>query len=331
MKLFETSMTFLILIQTLSGQAAAQERGRDYVFPQIPPYQSVLPAVRPRLVVRELPSVPASLSSYRLKPAEVNEDYARKIASALGMRFTTRAPQGGKWKVAEAGTEPSLDRSLTVYEGSGAFTYTLDNLIFVPAATQPVLPSEAEAHDLAVRFLREAGLLPADARIGLDQVRFSRPTLIERDTREGRDLSQIVTNLEVRFVRTLDSYEVRGPGAKLYVIFGKGSRIVGVTQVWRAIERADASHPAIRPEEAIQLLQEGEGVIDADPACVQAEISAMEVVYWMEGPKAEQRSVLPVYSLEGQCQDGSGRETGEFQAFAPAIRNPPVPTSGPGE
>lgn len=72
-------------------------------------------------------------------------------------------------------------------------------------------------------------------------------------------------------------------------------------------------------------------MIDADPACLQAEVSRMEVVYWMEGPRAEQRSVLPVYRLEGRCHDASGRETGDFQAYAPAVRNPPFPTGGKGE
>jgi hypothetical protein len=331
MKLFKTSLMLLILIQALAGQASAQEPGRDYTFPRIAPFRSAGPGARPRIVVRELPSVPASLSSYRLEPAEVNEAYVRRIASALGMQLTAGAAQGGRWSVSEAGREPSEKRRLTVFEASGALTYMLPELIFAPAETQPALPSEAEALDLAVRFLREADLLPADARTGIDQVRFSRTTATERDTQEGRDLRQIVTNIEVRFPRTLDGYEVRGPGAKLYVAFGEKGRIVGVTKVWRASEKADASLPAIQPEEAIRLLQDGAGVIDADPACAQAEISRMEVVYWMMGPKDEQRSVLPAYRLEGRCLDESGRESGDFQAYAPAVRNPPVPTGGSGE
>jgi hypothetical protein len=331
MKPFKMILMLLILIQALSGQASAQEPGRDYTFPRIAPFRSAGPAVRPRIVVRELPSVPASLSSYRLAPAEVNEAYVGRIASALGMQLTAGAPQGGRWNVSAAGREPSEKRRLTVYQTSGALTYMLPEIIFTPGATQPDLPSEAEALDLAVRFLREADLLPADARTGRDQVRFSRTTATERDTREGRDLRQIVTNIEVRFPRTLDGYEVRGPGAKLYVTFGEQGRIVGVTKVWRAIEKADASLPAIQPEEAIRLLQDGTGVIDADLACAQAEISRMEVVYWMMGPKDEQRSVLPAYRLEGRCLDERGGETGDFQAYAPAVRNPPVPTGGNGE
>jgi hypothetical protein len=331
MRFIKTSLMLLILIQALSGQASAQEQDRDYSFPRIPPFRSAGPAARPRIVVRELPSVPASLSSYRLEPVEVNETYTRRIASALGLQLTAGAAQGGRWSAAETGREPSENRSLTVYAASGALTYKLPNLFIAPAPTQPDLPSEAEALDLAVRFLREADLLPADARTGRDQVRFSRTIATERDTREGRDLRQIVTNIEVRFSRTLDGYEVRGPGAKLYVTFGDRGRVVGVTKVWRAIDKADASLPALQPEEAIRLLQDGAGVIDADPACAQAEISRMEVVYWMMGPKDEQRSLLPAYRLEGRCLDERGGETGDFQAYAPAVRTPPVPTGGSGE
>ncbi len=334
MKIFKMSLMLLIVIQALSMKASAQEPDRDYTFPQIAPFRSAGPAVRPRIVVRELPSVPASLSSYRLAPAEVNEAYVRRIASALDLQLTAGAPQGGRWNVSEAGREPSEKRRLTVYQASGALTYMLPEVIFTPismGATQPDLPSEAEALDLAVRFLREADLLPADARTGRDQVRFARTTATERDTREGRDLRQIATNIEVRFSRTLDGYEVRGPGAKLYVTFGDWGRIVGLTQVWRAIERADASLPALQPEEAVRLLQDGAGVIDADPDCAQAEVSRMEIVYWMQGPKDEQRSALPAYRLEGLCHDERGRETGGFQAYAPAVRNAPVPTGGTGE
>ena len=71
-------------------------------------------------------------------------------------------------------------------------------------------------------------------------------------------------------------------------------------------------------------------MIDAASSCVEAEVSRMEVVYWMLGPKDEQRSVLPVYRLEGHCHDERG-EIGDFQAYAPAVRNPPTPTGGNGE
>lgn len=331
MKPFKTSLLFLILFQALSGQASAQEPDRDYSFPQIPQFRSASPVARPRIVVRELPGVPVSLVSYRLAPAEVNEAYVRRIASALGIEHMAAAAQGGRWSAAETGSEPAGNRRLTVYQASGALTYMLPDLIFAPTATQPDLPAEAEALDLAVRFLREADLLPADARTGIDQVRFSRTTATERNTREGRDLRQIVTNLDVRFVRALDGYEVRGPGAKLYVTFGAKGQVVGVTKVWREIEKAEASLPAIQPEEAVRLLQEGAGVIDTAPSCVETEISRMEVIYWMQGPKEEQRNVLPVYHLEGRCLDEKGQETGDFQAYAPAVRNPPAPADGEGE
>ena len=63
MKLLKTSLMLLILIPTLSGQASAQEPDRDYAFPRIPQFRSGAPVSRPRIVVRGLPSAPASLSS----------------------------------------------------------------------------------------------------------------------------------------------------------------------------------------------------------------------------------------------------------------------------
>jgi hypothetical protein len=331
MKMFKISFMLLLLIQALSGRASAQETDQDFTFPQIPPFRSAAPATPPRIVVRETPRVPETLSSYRLEPVAVDEAYVRRTASAFGLELTAEAALGGRWEITEAGSDPSRKRSLTVYEASGGLTYKLPGVLFAPLATQPELPSEAVALALAVRFLRETDLLPADARTDLEHVRFSPTTLTERDTREGRDLRQIVTNLDVRLTRTLDGYEVRGPGAKLYVTFGDRGQIVGVTKVWRTIQRAEESLPTLQPEEAIRLLQNGAGVMDASFACAQADVSRMEIVYWMLGPKDEQRSVLPVYRLEGRCLDASGRNDGDFQAYAPAVRTADLPAGEGGE
>lgn len=332
MRLLKTSLMLMTLLPALATTAPAQTASADRpetVFPSIPGWRTLGPAVRPRLTLGRgvAPAVPSTLSSYALKPAAVTERSVVELAGTFGLRVSETAPQHGKWEVDEPGTDPSQKRSLSVFAASGAFTYTYDNLVYPGSTTEPRLPARTDAHAMAVRFLRDNGLLPADALTGAGDVAFANAVLSTRDSRDGRILSQISTNLEVRFPRTLDGYAVTGPGSKLYVIFGDGGRIVGVTKAWREVEGAAESLPVVQPEEALRLLQDGAGVVNAEASCSQAEITRMEVVYWMESPRLEQRVALPVYHLAGRCLSSTGAPAGDFEAYAPAaLEAPQVPS-----
>ncbi len=336
MRFKKTSLTLLAMTLTLSltlspvlATAAAAQTRPETVFPNIPGWRTLGPAVRPQMTLARgaAPAVPPTLPSYALKPAAVTERSIQQLADTFGLRVSDMAPQHGKWEVDETGTDPSQKRSLSVFAASGAFTYTYDNLVYPATMTEPKLPARTEAHEAAVRFLKDSGLLPADALTGAGDVQFTNAVISERDGRDGRILRQVSTNLEVRFPRTLGGHAVTGPGAKLYVIFGDGGRVVGVTRAWREVEGAAESLPAVQAEEAVRMLQEGAGVIDVEASCSQAEITRMEVVYWMDSPRLEQRVALPVYHLEGRCLSATGAPAGDFEAYAPAaLEAPQSPT-----
>jgi len=296
----------------------------DYLLPRIPPYRSEGPAVPPRFLLEARPPVtPDRLEAYEVLPSTVDAAFVQRIAASFDLKAVPRGPDGDRWELTESGEDPSRRRTLTVYVASGAFSYAVEDLLFARADQQPRLPSEKEAHELAVRSLKERGLLPSDALIDLQQVHFSRPTLIERSVKEKKNLKEIVTSIEVRFPRALDGYRVRGPGAKLYVAIGEGGKVLGVSKVWRDVTKTGTRLPSIQPEDAIQLLQQGAGVLDADPLCEQAQVLRMEVLYWMDGPKAPQRNVLPVYRVEGRCLSADRKALRDFQAYAPAVLNAP--------
>jgi len=311
----------LILGQTGVTQTQTE---LNYIFPRIPAYRTDGPPVRPRFSLEiPPPVVPNSFNVYTVRPISVNETYVRRLALLFGMRAQVQPLRNGKWEVVEGAEDPPRRRTLTVYEASGGFSYMFDNLIFMATEDQPKLPSEGEAFDLAVRFLKERLLLPRDAVVDSRRVRFSKPTLIERNAREQRTIREIVTDIEVRFPRILNGYNVRGPGAKLYVTFGHGGQIVGVARIWREVEKAERELASIRPTEALRLLEQGAGVLDVFPDCVRAAVTSMQLIYWMEEPKSQQRVVLPAYRLEGRCLSSQDKVLGDFQAYAPAVRNAP--------
>lgn len=313
----------IVLIGCPSIGSSREAQGQlDYIFPKIPPYRSFRPT--PEFAVKvPLPTVPVNLNFYEVQPITVNKDYVRRLAAALDLRAKARHLHGGRWEVVETPKHPLLKRSLHVYEASGGFSYEFDSLFFAPMEQQPKLPSEQEAWQLAVGFLKKNGLLPADAHTDIEQVHFSKPTLIERSAKEKKTLKEILTNIEVRFDRVLGGYRTAGPGSKLYVSFGEGGRILGITRIWRDVKKAAQTLPSIQPAQAIQLLRQGAGVLDADVACVQADVTHIYLVYWMESLKAQQRVSLPVYRIEGKCVSAEEKILGDFEAYAPAVLNSP--------
>jgi hypothetical protein len=318
------TMTLLVGCAFFSSPVASAQDKVDYLFPKIPAYRTDGPPAPPKLVLKvSPPKVPANLNVYQVQPIKVDETSVQRLATAFGLQGKAQRLKDGKWEVVEAGESSNQKRSLQIYEASGGLSYMFDNLIFAPVDQQPKLPSEKAAHELAMRFLKEKGLLPHDALSEIQQVHFSKPTLIERNAKEKKTLREIVTGIEVRLPRVLDGYQVAGPGSKLYIAFGEGERILGVTRVWREVKKSDRTLPSIRPGDAIRLLQQGVGVLDADPACVRADVTRMELVYWMEGPKAEQRVSLPVYRIEGTCVSAESKVLGTFKAYAPAVLNKP--------
>lgn len=308
-----------------SPPTSAQDKDKvDYLFPKIPAYRTEGPPMPPKILLKlSPPEVPTNLHTYQVQPTTVDEAYVQRLAAAFGLHDKAQRLQDQKWEVVEAGESSDQRRSLQIYERSGGLSYMFDNLIFAPVSQQPKLPSDAQAHQLALHFLKGKGLLPHDALTDIQQVHFSKPTLIERSAKEKKNLREIATGIEVRFPRARDGYRVVGPGSKLYVAFGEGERILGVTRVWREVKKSDLVLPSIRPKDTIRLLQQGAGVMDADPACVRADIMRMELVYWMDGPKAEQRVSLPVYRVEGKCVSAEGKASGDFKAYAPAVLNKP--------
>ncbi|MCZ7627037.1 MAG: hypothetical protein M5R38_15840 [Candidatus Methylomirabilis sp.] len=95
-----------------------------------------------------------------MQPIRVDEAYVQRLAAAFGLQEKPQRLQDRKWEVVEAGESSDQRRSLQIYEASGGLSYMFDNLIFAPVGRQPTLPSDAQAHQLAVHFLKGKGLLP---------------------------------------------------------------------------------------------------------------------------------------------------------------------------
>lgn len=185
-----------------------------------------------------------------------------------------------------------------------------------------------------MEFLHKRELLPEDALADLKSAIFSRPRLVERDAKEGRKLQEIVTGIEVRFPQAWEGNRVTGPGSKLYVAFAEGGKVLGVTRMWRQARKSKATLPSIPADEALGLLRQGHGPQSFPHDCVKAAVRRMELAYWSESPRAIQRVGLPVYRIQGVCMSADERDLGEFEAYAPAVRNrpfeirqPPPPTA----
>ncbi|MGH9893354.1 MAG: hypothetical protein ACREA0_15470 [bacterium] len=333
-----TSFRLLIPIALLVASYEVRPEQPDFLMPHIPAFRTAaLP--KPPQIVKEiaLPRVPESLPVFEVLPPPRPEEQVRHAAGAFELKSREGSFHRGRADLREETEDPKQQRSLTLFEASGGFFYMHNNRLYSPPEKQPKLPSEEEAHRLAMEFLRKRELLPEDALADLKSASFSRPRLVERDAKAGKKLQEIVTGIEVRFPQAWEGHRVTGPGSKLYVAFGEGGEILGVTRMWRQARKSEAALPSIPADEALELLRRGYGPQSFPHDCVKAVVQRMELAYWSENPRTIQRVGLPVYRIQGVCRAADERDLGEFEAYAPAVRNqpfeirqPPPPTS-PGD
>jgi len=89
-------------------------------------YRKDGPLTPPKFVIKvPLPIVPVNLNFYQVQPIAVNEAYVQRLVAAFDLKAAARPSRGEKWEVVEVGEEPLQQRSLTVYEASGGFSYML--------------------------------------------------------------------------------------------------------------------------------------------------------------------------------------------------------------
>ncbi len=167
-----------------------------------------------------------SLSLYRLQAPRINQQTLNLLGERLGIR----------------GDTVQSDSMLSMTSGNGGFIMVDQkfgrlvfnvNLAELIDDTPGQLPSDREAGEIALEFLRGNELLPNAEQAAVVHVGgISSASFDPGSGRQGQTMAQA---LVVHLARNVDGVRVVGPGSKAVVQIGDGGKVAGGGVDWRAL------------------------------------------------------------------------------------------------
>lgn len=247
------------------------------------------------------PEIRDSYLVYKTVTPEVTSDYVKGIGRTFGLTENAELRINDKIRLVDEAE--GTRKQVTVYKASGAIQYYKE----YPASvdSQPILPSENDAKEIASDYLSTRKLLPEDAEF--KNVGVSETYEIWRAGSSEPIISYDVS-LAVRFSRSVNGLPVYGHD-ELAVIIGNNSEVHEIVMNWRAIEPY-REISLKTPEEAYKELIAGENRVQPplEMMADRATINEISIGYWMEPRITKQEFVLPVYAFTGTVIDSEGRE-----------------------
>ena len=175
-------------------------------------------------------------------------------------------------------------RVLITYEASGAFFYADSGKLHQPEY-QPELPSEKEAKEIAVDYLKRNEWWPTGTIMGRVEVgQFER---VEGKDRKQRSVHPNHVCVNFRF--SLGQFRTYGPGGKIKVFLGHKGEVVGLFNSVRTLYKY-AEYPPLSREDLLEVLSR-----KLNFPLEKIEVRDLTHAYLCESPLLDSRFVQPVY------------------------------------
>jgi hypothetical protein len=260
---------------------------------------------------------------YKVENPVVTTDSVQQIGGMLGFEGSASyIDRGERIAMLDEGAEEV--RHLSVFIESGAVEYIIVYPDKLYPAEPPNLPSEEEARQIAIDFLAQSGLLPADAKAGdsyeTDVVTGGTCGIVEEGGEtEPEVIEEYVAHLLVRFHRQIDGFPVTGSGNNFGVRIGDEGEVIAALNVWRAV--TPYNEVIIdTPEQAYQELKSGAGSYYTPLDCEKVVVEQVYLAYWMELLDQHQEHVVPIYEFKGKCLDKDGEYLEDFVGWCKAVK-----------
>lgn len=238
------------------------------------------------------PDTPGTMPVYRRVPFRVNDKYVNLLLSKFEIVPLKQDGQRGYLAV--------VDRYMnTLNIDTYGFRYTTYDAYDNRGIN---LPADKEAEKIALKFLKDKGLLPADRYSITTSVA---GTIGRYDPTAGMEVIS-VTSKNVILRRKLGNYD--DLNTVISVELGDNGKVIGVHMLWPKAEPI-ADYPVISPKEAFDLLKKGYTV---SGKFINGEVDEVQMAYLTNPDKDNPASdyLQPVYIFR------SGEET----VFVPAVR-----------
>lgn len=237
---------------------------------------------------------------YKTVPPNVTLESVAELGKRLGLND---APYKRRDKIAVTGQVNNGTSVAIVSINSGGIEYNAAGKEGLYPSTEPGLPSDEEAKQIAVDFLMESGLMPPEEEVGELRVRSGGSSWKARVV-DGEIVEEYTSHLLVEVPRIIDGFPVGGAGAKFGLRIGAGGEVLRLLMVWREVE----PYKEMEIKTARQAYHELEeiGIRYTPSGCEKVIVDEVSLGYWMEPMDVKQEYVVPVYVFEGEGLDESG-------------------------
>jgi len=261
---------------------------------------------------------------FKVIPKEITKDYVKWIGKKFCIRgeVHTYEIDGIVYYVVR-----DEDGIMTVSE-HGEIRFIDLTRLWMPLESQPRLPTEFKAKEIAKRVLKWTRLTPDDGSL----YKVCTDTQAKADKMTGEVIEQIDMNYQVIFNREIDYEGVMYPvvNSIIKVYIGECGRTTGFFYSWRDVELV-GTIPVISPDEALDLfLEQGNqaAVVGLKCECEECElvIEDISLGYYQTNTSESQDYLVPVYILDVAYVNQEEKEKIEAEIMVPAAPEfiPPI-------
>lgn len=206
---------------------------------------------------------------------------------------------------------------LEIYRPSDSFWWTDLEVAYREEPKGEKLPSDEEAREIALRYIKERNLETKYARF----VSIARTTVAVSQAEKKEPQELLDTEVHANFSFSIDDYPVMGPGAKIKISMVEEGRIGNFLWFWREPYK-EKDVEIISPDEALTRLTRDRRFSHLSPDDVRISIANMKFGYYALPPFDFQRFLLPIYEIRG-TEETKRLGKRDITMYAPAMELPP--------
>lgn len=250
-------------------------------------------------VPSKLPPTAEEMPLLKVIPKQVMPQDVQEIGEHFGM--SGEVGDGGNYEDTYFMADGS--KALRVSKVDG-IDYGDSEKLWKVVESAPDLPSLKEAEEIATAFVKDTGLLPADASPGM--AIFSDVMGIGK--KESTEIvEEFPTDISVEFQRAIGGeYPVYGGGSSCLVYIGEGGEVTGFTKIWRDLENVGMIDIFDADTAKNLFVKYGAQItLTGIPSIVEEyEITDTVLGYYEGGFGEHQTYLIPSYLFFAKYQDG---------------------------
>jgi hypothetical protein len=292
----ENTNSSISTVNSSTSILASENTTTEQYSVDIPAIAGDVPSVDIELAVKPL-IFPEKMEVYQTVKPEITAEYVADLGAKLGLKGDVVLRPDESYLIHDINSSTFLRINLA----TGGIQYLVDK-ISTPSAT---LPSEDQAAQIASAYLVQHNLLLKDVKLG--------------NVQASEKMNGVTTALAVKFNRTVDGFDLTGPGNKYSVFVGENGIITYMIinpvkytpKEMVTIKSVDKAFDELKSNQKFNVALNTKTVT----------VDNITIAYWLESMTQGQDSIVPVYVFKGQCFDDAGKRLVDgFTGYVNAVK-----------